>query len=1072
MSRTQRLAAPETFGKYQLIARLAQGRMGDVYKAKSHGLEGFERILVIKTIQPGLAAVPGFVDIVVEEAQKAVALSHANVAQVIDLGREDQGQRVYIATEFINGLDLARARNISRLAQIPWPPELSVFIGAEIAQGLDHAHRRKDFNFNPLNLLHCNLTPGNILIGQDGAVKITDFGISRALQITSPIDNNDLKRRCRYMAPEIVRGMPYSPRADIFSLGLILYELFSGQHPYELDDVDAVVQLAASGQITPLSNFPNIPRPLAQIVDSMLVPDPNGRTSSAGQVYEELVGFIFGNNLSADARVLGMLIQELRKEEIRLFPEEVSKEVGLDEISMSDLRIPKEAQSLYGEEEETNHLAPSSEATRDALPRQKLDQSFHPDDSQGTPLPGALEDYFRASRSGQGKTVLLYGSPGAGKDYLPDRLVSALGTRGNTFARSVQACPDDAIRPFGVMGDALVQLLRDRLTPGVDPYRGALDALAQLGLAEPAQQLFAALWGIAPGPRYGYAQRQQLLLSAWTDLLDLLCQRSTVVLIIDQIEHLDPVSMELLKNLVPIVGQRPAMLILATELGERMRQTLDTGNAQQLGSAKIVGPEPPRIRDLHDLDDDQREILSALAIWQRPMSHTELALLLQIPNDRAMNAIKALVTRGAVRVPTTGLFLAGMAELGLWNEQTFGKQGVQRRAANLARLARNRTRNNPVDRLTPTLIRLLAVSGDRRRLLQTSAAYITWLHNESWLHSAMICYRRVAELIGSESLGIPQEQVTHLLARAELALDLSLLDECRASLAPITTLAERSRYERGLIRGLILLAHMELQADDVEAAHRHLSRAIDAAHGLRAPDLLARAQTALAAWHERFGDELSGQKMIESAINLCDRTDSRPIDPLQRATMLNLAVNLWCTRGMAKYAQRAADDLHTIASSSKLVAIECRAQWAQARILGSQGHTSQARKLVEQALHTAQAHNLTSLRIDLMRQLATLALHDNDPAQAYALCAELATLAASHQDAYSQQRAQDMQALAACLLKQDAQNALNHLHSSLQRASSRKVPKDIRRCHAFLHQALTSLGRHQEAQQHLLLSSR
>ena len=157
MSRTERLAQPEQFGKYHLIARLAHGRMGDVYKAKSHGVEGFERILVVKTIHAGLAAVPGFLDVVVEEAQRAVILSHANVAQVLNLGQEDAQNRAFLATEYVNGLDLQRAMSIAAQSQTPWPFELSVFIAAEIAKGLDYAHSRKDYNFNLLNLMHRDL---------------------------------------------------------------------------------------------------------------------------------------------------------------------------------------------------------------------------------------------------------------------------------------------------------------------------------------------------------------------------------------------------------------------------------------------------------------------------------------------------------------------------------------------------------------------------------------------------------------------------------------------------------------------------------------------------------------------------------------------------------------------------------------------------------------------------------------------------------------------------------------------------------------------------------------------------
>jgi serine/threonine protein kinase len=131
MGRTERLAQPEEFGKYQLTARLAHGRMSDVYKAKSHGVEGFEKILVVKVINQALVGVPSFVDTVIEEAKRAVALSHANVVQVYDLGRTDDQDQFYIATEFINGFDLGRAMNLAGQS------------GSRVASGSIGLHRQR-----------------------------------------------------------------------------------------------------------------------------------------------------------------------------------------------------------------------------------------------------------------------------------------------------------------------------------------------------------------------------------------------------------------------------------------------------------------------------------------------------------------------------------------------------------------------------------------------------------------------------------------------------------------------------------------------------------------------------------------------------------------------------------------------------------------------------------------------------------------------------------------------------------------------------------------------------------------
>lgn len=218
MSRTERLAQPRQFGKYELVARLASGPMGDVYKAKSHGLEGFEKILVVKVIHPGLASNPQFLDTLVAETQKITQLAHANIGQIFDLGREEDTGQFYIAGEYIAGFDLGRTLELRRMVAEPQPIEISVFIASEIAKALDYAHRRKDFNFNNLNLVHRHLVPQNILLSFDGEVKVTDFGISAARAYGTIGGGNEL-RDLMYSAPEVARGEQKTQQSDIFSSG-------------------------------------------------------------------------------------------------------------------------------------------------------------------------------------------------------------------------------------------------------------------------------------------------------------------------------------------------------------------------------------------------------------------------------------------------------------------------------------------------------------------------------------------------------------------------------------------------------------------------------------------------------------------------------------------------------------------------------------------------------------------------------------------------------------------------------------------------------------------------------------
>src|SRR5882672_7795602 len=181
-SRNRGNTVDATFGRYRLLGRLGHGGMAEVFKAKSFGVEGFEKVLVIKRILPELAKSKRFSDLFVHEAKLAVRLSHANIVQVFDLGTVDRadGPTYYIAMEYVAGLDLATLLGRCREQKVLLPPAMCVYIVGEVAKGLDHAHRRRDEQMSPLGIVHRDVSPQNILISWEGEVKVTDFGIAKA----------------------------------------------------------------------------------------------------------------------------------------------------------------------------------------------------------------------------------------------------------------------------------------------------------------------------------------------------------------------------------------------------------------------------------------------------------------------------------------------------------------------------------------------------------------------------------------------------------------------------------------------------------------------------------------------------------------------------------------------------------------------------------------------------------------------------------------------------------------------------------------------------------------------------
>lgn len=1073
MGRTERLAQPEDFGKYQLIARLAHGRMGDVYKAKSHGVEGFEKILVVKVLNQGLVGVPSFVDTVIEEAKRAVALSHANVVQVYDLGRTDEGDQFYLATEFVNGFDLARAMRLARRCDRVWPQDLSIFIASEVAKGLDYAHRRKDFNFNNLNILHRDLAPPNVMISYDGEVKITDFGISKAMELVPPIDDEDDRRRLLYAAPEVARGGPASRQSDIFSLGLVLYEMLAGSHPYQNAEGAALEKLAKQGQIRPITEHAEVARPLQQILESMLVPDPAGRVNSAGQIYEELIGFLFGNNLRADSRSLGHFVQELRREEQRIAPDEATQEVGLEEISITELTgVLTESSVVDAFVDGAADVGPAipevSSPTHSDLPSAKIQEMLsEKKGSDSPPLPGSLQEHFLSARAGNGKAVLVSGQFGTGREYLSDRLVDALGWRGNTQAFGIQTTDDDIYRPFGVLSDLILRCLHETVAGTNDHRQAALQVLRQLdGVSDQAVDTLGALWDMQEMPRMGYEERRADFASLFLALLRDFCRTGPVVLVIDRVERVDSLTLDVLRDVVADVGAMPVMLVMITRTDELMRSAFDVGQPEDLEAIRVVGASAPELSALEDISEDAADILMMLTISGQPMSQADLSQVLSMPGDRLMRSLRDLTDTGAVRIPRTGIFLAGMSELSVWVEQRFERTDIEQAARALARYYKHRVVRGDIDRLTPTLLRLYALAGDRRRMLTLAEAYSRWLEREGWLGIALEFFKHVADLLAQHALGSPQARIGYILSRAELALELSRLDDARASLEPIAALTETMRNERGLVRGQLLFGQMAMQQDDLDEARTHFRRAATAARGLNDPDLLARSLLALAGWAERFGDTTSSKRHLEGAMNLFNRWGTYRMDLRSRSLMLQRAVHLWAERGMLRRAEGLSADLTRLAEVSELAPVECRAAWARATVMSAKGQHADALKILDQAVQDAQRYGLTAMRIELIREKASAALDAGEERVAIDVARQLISLAGHYEDLYSQQRARDLEATASCIIGENPDAALGHLQTSLERARARNVPRDIYRSHLNLARAFRALGRDDLAAEH------
>lgn len=325
----ERSATPMIFGKYELLERIAVGGMAEVFRARLRGDGGFEKHLVIKRILPHLSSDSDFVVMLIDEARIAVSLTHPNIVQIYDLGKQDG--TYYIAMELIEGGDLKVLLHRLRTQQLRMPIAHALHIGIETLKGLEYAHQKMGGSHEqpvPLNIIHRDISPPNILISYEGEVKLVDFGIAKASVRLMETSAGILKGKYEYMSPEQAMGLVVDHRSDLFSAGVVLYELLTGHSPFAaVTDLKVLQNVRAAQCIPPSQHNPEIPPALDAIVLKSLRRERDERYQRASEMRAELNAFAFaGRHLSNAARLAGFM-RSLFAEEIRL-----GKVAHLDQI--------------------------------------------------------------------------------------------------------------------------------------------------------------------------------------------------------------------------------------------------------------------------------------------------------------------------------------------------------------------------------------------------------------------------------------------------------------------------------------------------------------------------------------------------------------------------------------------------------------------------------------------------------------------------------------------------------------------------------------------------------------------
>jgi serine/threonine-protein kinase len=299
-------------GKYQLVSLAGEGGMASVYKAVVRGAAGFQRAVAVKHIKPEFRALKNYIDMFIEEARVGSELAHPNIVQVHDFCSESGSY--YLIMEWVEGIDLGALIKVYRdnVLGVPWPLAVTIAIGT--LRGLGAAHDRVAPDGTPAPVIHRDVSPHNVLLGLNGAIKLSDFGLARArdraASLTAP---GTVKGKLSYLAPEVTFGKPNTVQSDLFGVGSVLWETLTGDRLFDgKNDIEIFKKIRACQIPSIQTRRKDVPAPLAAVLEVALSADPANRYATADefahaldQVVKQAVGF-------NPATALGAAVAEAR----------------------------------------------------------------------------------------------------------------------------------------------------------------------------------------------------------------------------------------------------------------------------------------------------------------------------------------------------------------------------------------------------------------------------------------------------------------------------------------------------------------------------------------------------------------------------------------------------------------------------------------------------------------------------------------------------------------------------------------------------------------------------------------
>src|SRR5262245_57513386 len=355
--RTRHLGPGDKLGKYEVIRQIAIGGMAELYLARTLGIEGFEKLVVLKRILPQYGSNSSFVAMFLNEARLAATLHHPNIAQVYDIGLEEGDY--FFAMEYVHGEDLDHISMASEEQGVPLSMDAALTLVAGLCAGLHYAHEKLNAEGKPLNIVHRDVSPSNVLVSYDGAVKLVDFGIARASSRPGTTQGG-LKGKIAYMSPEQCRAKAQlDRRSDLYSVGAILYELTTGELPFKGETEYQILNQIVNDDAPPPSTIvPGYPPHLEKIVLKALAREPEQRYSTALQLQSDVEDFAHETRLRVSPLVLARLMGTLFP--TRLEEWDHAKAQGAFFVEQHVVRTLIESGKTPDPDEETTTISPGA----------------------------------------------------------------------------------------------------------------------------------------------------------------------------------------------------------------------------------------------------------------------------------------------------------------------------------------------------------------------------------------------------------------------------------------------------------------------------------------------------------------------------------------------------------------------------------------------------------------------------------------------------------------------------------------------------------------------------------------